>query len=107
MLPERHTVFPVLDLISRGDCGRGNDGGRCAAEGSGPRTRAVGEIASRPSDANRQSNDWNRGVAVRHRLGAHLDDPDDRQEGTDVPQPSDEKIRAAPSLPKYNTGDRR
>ena len=59
-----------------------------------------------PGQGNEQAHQGDIRVPIRHGLGSHLDDPDDRNQRAQVPQPADEQEGKLPCLSDSQTGDR-
>ena len=53
-----------------------------------------GEICDSPCEHDKDSDQWEIDITVRHGLVTHLHDSDHRDEVSEEPEPSDEQIRA-------------
>ncbi len=51
-------------------------------------------VGCQPGDRQKQANERDVGIAIRHRLKAHLHQPDHRHQASQEPEPSDGKIPA-------------
>ena len=91
---EHAAVGPVSDIV-RGDqrAREQQDAGRADRE---PRMRRSWmHLARAPRDHHAQADHRQVHVAVGHRLVADLDEPDDRHEHADEPEPADCEVRLA------------
>ena len=55
-----------------------------------------------PGNGDQKSHQGNIHVPVRHGLRAHLDDPDDRDQRSQVPQPANDQVGKFPGLSNDN-----
>ena len=94
-------VLPELQLHPCNDDTGQDCNPRQHAEGDSPVAPSLEAIGNSPGDHDEDADQRHIAVTVRHRLQANLNEADDRNKGSEIPEPSNAKVRKAFCIPDH------